>query len=68
MSFLPKKSRWIYVLQHAAVGGVVAVLFKFLGADLLLGVLAGLYVLLAKETGEIIGKAKAAGSFVNNFG
>lgn len=59
-----------FVLSHAAVAGVVACIgalvhlaFGLLG----LCIYAGYCWLKSKEFGEIVGKEKAAGSFVNDI-
>lgn len=67
MNFFPKKSRWGYVLAHAATAGVISLVLELFGASYLSGILAALLALVMKEYGEIVGKSKAAGTFENNF-
>lgn len=67
LNFLPKKSRWKFVLSHAATGGAVSLLMELLGATYIAGIAAGLVVLSFGEYKEEVGKRKERGVFVNNL-
>jgi len=57
-----------FVLSHAAVATIIASFMIFiLGTSFLQGQFTGLLWLVAKEFGEFVGKAKAAGAYKNNL-
>lgn len=56
-----------FVLSHAADVEVITLFMLLLGASMLQGTVTGLFFLIGKEFGEFVGKAKASGTFVNNF-
>jgi len=60
--------RWEFVFLHATVATAISYAMQFVfGSGILEGSVTGLLFLVAKEIGEFTGKAKAAGTFVNDF-
>lgn len=60
--------RWNFIFSHALVAMTISYTMQFVfGAGIIEANITGLMFLVAKEIGEFIGKAKAAGTFVNDF-